>query len=258
MMRHFVILCLTPLLTGFVLLSPHGAKLDVSAEMPEVMFVWNGETPTIDKKNEYAGGAYQDLNDRDFFAQLLQDAMDVWNEVPGSYVIMTMTEGDGIADPEDGQHSIVIDSVNASTAAFASPRPDENNPKILFDCDITISSKKVKARSVAFTIAHELGHCLGLGHPHTNYSAMMSYSRGSTSLKLGADDIAGIIYLYPDPNYSDGEPKELLGCGVVAGMDRSSAAFFLMLLMGAPLLLAGALGSRTAPTQASRRTANSL
>src|SRR5690606_27156493 len=106
MMRCLSLLALTPFLCGFVLLSPDKATLEVTPEAPEVVFIWNGQTPEIDAKDEYRGGNFQDLSDEDFFAQLLQDAMDVWNEVPGSYVVMTLAEGDAKADKEDGQHSI--------------------------------------------------------------------------------------------------------------------------------------------------------
>lgn len=227
----------TPWLTGFVLLSSKVATLPVTPEAPEISFVWDGEAPSISDKAKFKDGAYQDLDDVAFMQQLLAEAMGIWNAVPGSFVKLTAAEGDAKLDDEDKQFSIVTaKSANLTSAAFARPKVPEDDSGIIDDCDISIADHKVSAAGLAFTIAHELGHCLGLGHAHTNYNAMMGYSRMDQQLKLGADDMAGVIYLYPDPNSVPEKPKELV-CGTVArgpgasnGWGGSALAALLLLL----------------------------
>lgn len=221
---------------AFVLLSSAKATLPVTPANPTINFIWDGSTPSIDEKNKYAGGQYEALDDKAFMQQLLQDALNVWNTVPGSYLRMTIEEGATQMDDNDRVFSLVVEkSDNLSSAAFAKPKIDEDNREAIIDCDINISDTKTNAKDLAYTITHELGHCIGLGHPHTNYGAMMGYSRGSRLLKLGADDIAGVVYLYPDPTYGSGEPKEIV-CSTVSGAVSSSLNLGIILMLLAPLL----------------------
>lgn len=228
---------------GFVLLSSKKATLPVTAEAPLLTFVWDGSAPEIKGKDEFQGGAYQDLDDQAFMQQLLDTATQIWNDVPSAFVTLAVAQGDGALDAEDGVFSIVTEkSDNLSSAAYASPQMEEDDDgdattETIKDCDIAIADNKVEAKSLAYTILHELGHCLGLGHAHTNYNAVMSYSRESQSLRLGADDMAGLIYLYPDPNDIPDEPKEVV-CGVVGhgGARHSPLNVLGMLLL--PLLFA--------------------
>lgn len=58
------------------------------------------------------------------------------------------------------------------------------------------------------TVAHEIGHALGLGHA-TNNDSLMFYQTVPTRSDLGADDINGISYLYPKTQVVD------LNCGSI-------------------------------------------
>lgn len=243
-----------PWLSGFVLLSDHAAKLPVSVDSPVMTFNWDGNYPSISEKEKFLGGRYKDLEDKDFMAALIAESMTLWNAVPGAYVTLAVTEGPASMEPTDKIFSIVTKkNPNQSSAAFAVPQMSDDDPTTIADCDVTISDRSTPAKDLAFTLTHELGHCLGLGHAHTNYDAIMGYSRTARDLRLGADDMAGIIYLYPDPALVSAKPKEII-CGAAGAenldptrpLRRTALVLFVALPLAASLGLGRGRRARTA------------
>lgn len=231
---------LTQHLWGFALLSgPDKATLDVNEDNPEINIYWNGSSVSLKDKGKIEGGKWEDLSNDELMEEILRLAVKKWNEVPGSYLKFNLLiDGSLDTDPDDNLHTIVVaDETNLTTAASALPMIED---KIIRDCDISISKKSVSAKTLARTLIHELGHCVGLGHAHTNYGAIMSYARDQGDLRLGADDMAGIIYLYPDPDY-ESEPKEFLACATIPNNSNSaghlSNKIILLFLLVMPLLL---------------------
>lgn len=215
---------------SFVLLSGNNeAKLDVSPSQPVSTLYWNGSTPTF-KNIEDLNPAFLELNSEEIMEQIILDALAKWNQVPGSYVELVLQRNNNVElNSEDLINSIVVEeSTNSSSSAFAVPIFENDT---IIDCDISISQGETNAKSLAYTITHEIGHCLGLGHAHTNYGAIMGYSRSPSNLRLGADDIAGLIYLYPDPEY-DTEALELISCGTIGSKTtaKQRGLFFLFLI----------------------------
>ena len=221
-------------LYGFVHVSRFKPTLPSTRAAPEILFYWDGTVPRIKDKHDFEGGAYQNLPDNEFFTTLMQLSFDKWNTVEGSYLVMTPTlDTEAVIDNQDLRNSIVVSNISSlSAAAYAQPMnistkkeseqsAHEKNKAIIHDCDITISDQEVNAKDLFSIMIHEIGHCVGLGHPHTNYSSIMSYARPQGSTSLGLDDMAGIIYLYPEEDVS---VKELVSCGRLGGHKKHSRA----------------------------------
>ena len=234
---------------AFVLLSKTPHRLAATPEAPTVTFVWDELAPGIGEKSELFDGAQSELSDADYMALLLQLAMDQWNDVHGSFLKLELTRdptitSSGTASGEDALHTITLDpSVGTTAAAYATPnwQVGGNDSNVIGDCDVHISDRDTTALSLIRTLVHELGHCVGLGHNHSNYKAIMGYARDGDSYKLGADDQSGVIWLYPDPTVIDESPKDLIACGVVPGVGdfRTNPGLWAGVLLALPLLWAG-------------------
>ena len=232
----------TSLLQGFVLLSgPTEAKLDVTSDTPDVTFVLGSEHPPFEKKEDYQDGLYENSTDDELWPILVQDAMSRWNRVPSAFInlrVDTTNSASAAFDQSDLVNSIVVGSMDFSSAALANP--EVSNAKII-DCDIQVGSRSVEVNDLLYTLTHELGHCLGLGHNHSNYGAIMGYSRDDRTARLGGDDIAGVTYLYPHPTLADGKARELISCGNIDASKHGATPVqrrLLILMMLFPLIFA--------------------
>jgi len=232
---------IVPFLTSFVLLGKKTARLPVSPESPTITFTWSvdGKAPRLKDKEKFKDGAYADYSDAELTPILIQEAMDQWNMIRGSYLQFSLstTSGTLTPDKEDEQNFIVVQKApSASVAAYAAPNIDDDT-SFIKDCDIVINDIKTSTMSLLETLTHELGHCVGLGHPHSNYGAIMSYSRGGKSYRLSSDDKAGAIYLYPDPDYDAANPEEMIACGSIKGSHaKAQMGAWIFLLFLIPLI----------------------
>lgn len=216
-------------------------RQNVTIDNPKVYFRISGSAPAFKNKEQFLDGRYKDLTDDAFFRAVVLEAMKKWNDVEDSFVELALSAEPGPGtSPDDKINNITISSgswSDAGSAMATSGKTDEDS-QFIVDCDINLDSD-TDADRFAFTILHELGHCLGLLHPHYSTKAVMSYARLDKKLELAADDKAGITVLYP-VNYE--KRQNLIPvCGQVAAVagaheitrQNNGSAFALLLL---PLL----------------------
>lgn len=99
-----------------------------------------------------------------------------------------------------------------ASAGWAAPDSHPTESGKLGGCLIAIGDNiNSKLKSFIATLTHEVGHCLGLDHNHSDWDAVMGYN--SSTEKLGVDDKMGITFLYPaEASYAEESPTLGLTC----------------------------------------------
>lgn len=90
---------------------------------------------------------------------------------------------------------------------------------ILLNAESTANAElsKLSRGQIELTLAHEVGHVLGLGHSSTP-EALMYYSLGNKEKAVvTSDDMDGIAHLYPRSEFSGGS----FGCSAVHATDEN-------------------------------------
>lgn len=141
------------------------------------------------------------------FHDIVVDASTLWNAVPNSYFQYAESDGNSPA-----QVTINLDrNIEGSAVSSGYAIFDGYENKKPSHCTLhVLIEDNVSQNSIAKTILHELGHCLGLGHSLIAES-IMSYQLEKNGYGLDIDDEAAVSRLYP----IDGSKPELPpGCSV--------------------------------------------
>ena len=209
-----------------------GAKMELDSQDKLTFYLADGPNPPLKDLDQYRGGIYSNLSGRPLLVALIKDALEPWNSIPGAGLTIELSDQIGEElDKEDGKHVISIGKMPSPlVGGYAMPQrnPDQRTTPVIFDCDLVLNEEDTNTTFFVHVIAHEMGHCLGLGHNHTDLNSIMSYG-GPKSTRLGLDDMAAIIDLYPR---SGDSPKEnpYAPCGSVSGSRKPHAIGFLFAL----------------------------
>ncbi len=220
--RSFVVgICMT-VLTGFALFTSNGTFLKWDIEDGDTInFILNPSNCDCDLTESEIRGVF--LN-----------SFGKWNEVNGSFFQFgdleeespSLFEDDpslSSTEPEfdDGLNVIGFsDDVPSPFAGFARFKVEGDH---IVEADVFLASGlDYNLKTLESLVTHELGHTLGLGHDHADVESVMSYGRDNERLRLGVDDIIGLITLYPE---SGKEPKPDFGCSTILPIDGSPPFF---------------------------------
>lgn len=151
------------------------------------------------------------------FRELVEDAADdYWNGVAsadlklktqdvGSAIIGSMSHQDIFLAGLVPRHKIFMacsqDMFAQNSSTLGSTQMDCDGKKcssvILINATENSPFANLSQRDMSTTLAHEIGHAIGLGHSEYSHSLMYYRIGGKTQNWLGEDDIDGVSYLYP-------------------------------------------------------------
>ncbi|MFZ9519526.1 MAG: matrixin family metalloprotease [Silvanigrellaceae bacterium] len=200
--------------SAYVYLAPQKPRLDPAEERTQYFYL-TSDAPVFADKDSFEEGIYANDTDDAVFESLVQRSMSYWNDIPGlSIQLKVAKERKGIIDSEDNLFSIGIAKITTVASGLAFPVVDEKNTSRLRDCDIQVGTDISSIPSFVFVMVHELGHCLGLGHNHSDPGAIMGYWQPRDDIALGLDDMAGVLSLYPP--VAGEKTRTFAPCGSIA------------------------------------------
>ena len=173
-----------------------------------------------------------------------QNALKAWNDDPATNIRYrydgTTAVNTGFQNFDGNNVILFADVHNEADGSFSCPTPgrgsgvlaiggtwfnDSTSPAVIGGADIVINDNAVcwftSSKRAEQIYGHELGHTLGLGHscgdanggPCNTKDKSEALMRATAhnderGAKLGNDDKAGILSLYPDPNGSGGNSNK--------------------------------------------------
>lgn len=162
---------------------------------------------------------------------IVDDALAIWNNVPSSRVKLSLaadtsstSQGNPIPIICDTNFASLGGGAEDSSPGVAQITPDSSGTRIVSGImRLNASSGQANIANfsraiVAVTLAHEIGHLIGLGHSQDDNALMYFDASAKSYLGLAQDDIDGVSYLYPRNELGQ---DQIAGCGLIR---KNSAA----------------------------------
>lgn len=182
---------------GFVA-NPQGNTWEITSSDPKLFIRWcSGTLPTVGEDDLPASDSLSGTSIT--LDTALESVITDYNSVPGAFYELALASTD--PDYDENLHSnriIELCFTPPGGTAGGVARTTIEDGKVV-GCTIKFSeSIATKATRLVSTLTHELGHCMGLGHPMETTAAIMSYYTSPDRVRLQMDDKMGLIYMYPE------------------------------------------------------------
>ncbi len=169
--------------------------------------------------------------------EVLKDAIefsvDIWNGAPESRLRLSEggTSSTSVNSATAPKGEIIVGCGPLATGIGGSAYPDETNGSTRIILNSNRFTGNYSVDELYGTLAHEVGHGVGLNHSNDRASVMTYESNGWSPKPsyLSQDDVDGVVYLYPN--------KEVAG-----GLTPSCSSFADDRSTKRSMLLEGALG----------------
>lgn len=207
-------LFLTPLFLWGFRASPTGNLwlIDRSSASSSKLFVIY-PNPTLELRNDLPTGDPLAGTATVTIQQLMNSIFDDYNNVQGAFVTLVDSSDPDYATLSVNRTIRLEDGGTAGLTSGGEAKQTWNGSNVV-GCEISLKALVFDtAKIFVDAVTHEIGHCLGLNHPMDVTNSVMSYYKGSDTIRLQVDDKMGITYLYPvNPSKGKEDPTLGLSC----------------------------------------------